>query len=65
KMQLKHSNASYSIEEIFDNKNHEIVIERIDHSETKEEEPKHKEISIEELSLKYETLLDKMMRSTD
>lgn len=65
KMQLKNANVSYHIEEIFD-KTNDIIIETIDLNKDDEIiEEKHKEIDIEELSIKYETLLSKMMKESD
>jgi hypothetical protein len=66
KMQLKNANVSYSIEEVFA-KSDDIIIETMDLDKNEENtiEEKHKEIDIEELNLKYETLLSKMMKESD
>jgi hypothetical protein len=74
KLQVKTNSAGCSIEEIFEyDKNESIPIKNV---ETKKEKIDNKQIEsktedfnfseqvdIEELSIKYETLLDKMMKS--
>ena len=70
KIKLRSNNIEYKVEEIFDFKDtpkeNPINVEKIIQEESVEhfDENFSKEISIEELSIKYETLLDKMMKST-
>lgn len=67
-MQLKNNNISYKIEEIieFDNSSKkDSPIVEIEKEEIPNDFRVPPDITIEELSLKYETLLEKMMKSTE
>lgn len=67
-MQLKPNNISYRIEEIIevdDYSKKELPIFGIEKEEITNDFSISPNITIEELSLKYETLLDKMMKSTE